>query len=65
MVLEGEKDPAHALIDLCQTIFETDDIVWIHPSKCKKRDSEIKFTMKEPKQILRVEQLVVKVDHEV
>ena len=65
VVLEGEKDPAHSLIDLCQTIFETGNIVWIHPSKCKKRDSEIKFTMKEPKQILRVEQQVVKVDHEV
>ena len=51
-------------IDLCQTIFETGNIVWIHPSKCKKRESEIKFTMKEPKQILKVEQQVVQVDHE-
>ena len=65
VVVEGEKDPAHSLIDLCQTIFETGNIVWIHPSKCKKRESEIKCTMKEPKQILRVEQQVVKVDHEV
>ena len=33
VVLEGEKEPAHSLIDLCQTIFETGKIVWIHPSK--------------------------------
>ena len=65
VVLEGEKEPAHSLIDLCQTIFETGNIVWIHPSKCKKRESEIKFAMKEPKQILKVEQQVVRIDHAV
>ena len=65
VVLEGEKEPAHSLIDLCQTIFETGNIVWIHPSKCKKRESEIKYSIKEPKQILKVEQQVVKIDHEI
>ena len=39
--------------------------MWIHPSKCKKRESEIKYSMKEPKQILKVEQQVVRVDQEV
>lgn len=65
VVLEGEKEPAHSLIDLCQNIFETGNIVWIHPSKCKKRESEIKYSMKEPKQILKVEQQVVRVDQEI
>ena len=65
VVLEGEKEPAHSLIDLCQNIYETGNIVWIHPSKCKKRETEIKYSMKEPKQILKVEQQVVRVDHEV
>ncbi len=41
VVLEGEKEPAYSLIDLCQTIYDTGNIVWIHPSKCHKRDSEV------------------------
>ena len=38
VVLEGEEEPAYSLIDLCQTIYETGNIIWIHPSKCHKRE---------------------------
>ena len=54
VVLEGEKEPAYSLIDLCQTIYDTGNIVWIHPSKCHKRDSEVKASVKDPKQIVKV-----------
>ena len=62
---KARRKPAHSLIDLCQNIYETGNIVWIHPSKCKKRETEIKYSRKEPKQILKVEQQVVRVDIEV
>ena len=65
VVLEGEKEPAYSLIDLCQTIYETGNIIWIHPSKCHKRDSEVKASVKDPKQILRVEAQTLKIDNEV
>lgn len=65
IVLEGEKEPAHSLVDLCQTIFETGNIVWIHPSKCKKRDSEVRASVKDPKQILKVESQMIKLEQEV
>ena len=64
VVLEGEK-PAYSLIDLCQTIYETGYIIWIHPSKCHKRESEVRASVKDPKQIVKVESQVLKVDNEV
>lgn len=64
IVLEGEKEPA-SLIDLCQTIFETGGIVWIHPSTCEKRDSEVRASVKDPKQILKVESQTINLEQEV
>ena len=65
VVLEGEKEPAYSLIDLCQTIYETGNIIWIHPSKCHKRESEVRSSVKDPKQIVKVESQVLKIDNEV
>ena len=65
VVLEGEKEPAYSLIDLCQTIYETGNIIWIHPSKCHKRESEVRASVKDPKQIVKVESQVLKIDNEV
>ena len=45
IVLEGEREPAHSLIDICQTIYETGNVIWLHPSKCKKRDSEVRVEL--------------------
>ena len=64
VVLEGEKEPSHSLIDLCQTIYETGNIIWIHPSKCKKRDSEVRASVKDPKQVLKVESQMIKFEQE-
>ena len=65
VVLEGEKEPAYSLIDLCQTIYETGNIIWIHPSKCHKRESEVRASVKDPKQIVKVESQVLKIDNEI
>ena len=64
IVLEGEKEPAHSLIDLCQTIYETGNALWLHPSKCKKRDSEVRVSIKDPKQVLKVESQMIKLEQE-
>ncbi len=63
--LEGEKEPAYSRMDLCQTIYETGNIIWIHPSKCHKRESEVRSSVKDPKQIVKVESQVLKIDNEV
>ena len=65
VVLEGEKEPAYSLIDLCQTIYETGNIIWMHPSKRHKRESEVRASVKDPKQISKVESQVLKIDNEV
>ena len=64
IVLEGEKEPAHSLIDLCQTIYETGNVIWLHPSKCKKRDSEVRASIKDPKQVPKVESQMIKLEQE-
>ena len=64
VALEGEKEPAYSLIDLCQTIYDTGNIVWIHPSKCHKRDSEVKASVRDPKPIVKVESQVLRIENE-
>ncbi len=32
--------------------YETGNIIWIHPSKCHKRDREVRASVKDPKQIV-------------
>ena len=64
VVLEGEKEPAYSLIDMCQTIYDTGNIVWIHPSKCHERDSEVKASVKDPKQIVKVESQALRIENE-
>ena len=59
------RKPSYGLIDLCQTIYETGNIIWIHPSKCHKRDSEVRASVKDPKQIVKVESQMLKIDSEV
>ena len=64
IVLDGERKPAHSLIDLCQTIYETGNVIWLHPSKCKKRDSEVRASIKDPKQVLKVESQMIRLEQE-
>ena len=56
LAIRGELQPSYALIDLVASIHDTGSIVWIAPSKCTKRDSEVQQSLKERPTTLTVEQ---------
>ena len=58
--IRGELQPSYALIDLVAQIKETNNIVWIAPSRCSKRDAEVQMSMKEKPVTLALEQQMVK-----
>ena len=58
--IRGELQPSYALIDMVAQMKETNCIVWIPPSKCSKRDSEIQNSLKEKPVTLSLEQQMVK-----
>ena len=54
---KNEQQPAHSLIDTCFQIVETGSLIYIAPSKCSSRDSEIAAESKaKTKQVLTLEQ---------
>ena len=59
--IRGELQPSFALVDLVAHIKETNCIVWIAPSKCSKRDTEIQNSLKEKSSVLALEQQTLKV----
>ena len=60
--ITGELQPSHALIDLTASMLETNTIIWIGPSKCSKRETEIQLTAtKEKSQVVSVEQQTLKI----
>eukprot|EP00435_Cladocopium_sp_Y103_P000779 s5414_g1.t1 len=60
--ITGELQPSYALIDLAASMLESNTVIWIGPSKCSKRESEIQLAAtKEKSQILSVEQQTLKV----
>jgi hypothetical protein len=71
--IAGEMQPSYALIDLAASMLESNSVIWISPSKCSKRESEIQLSAtKEKSPVIAVEQHtlkvtaaedVVKVDH--
>ncbi len=59
--ISGELQPSHALIDLAASMIESNSVLWIGPSKCSKRESELQLATKEKPQILSLEQQPLKV----
>ena len=60
--IAGELQPSHSLIDLAASMLESNTIIWIGPSTCTKRESEIQVAAtKEKSQVLSIEQQTVKV----
>ena len=54
---KNEQQPAHSLIDTCFQIVESGALIYIAPSKCSSRDSEIAAESKaKTKQVLTLEQ---------
>ena len=58
--IRGELQPSYALIDMIAQMKETNCVVWIPPSKCSKRDSEIQNSLKDKPVTLTLEQQMVK-----
>ena len=56
----GETQPSFGLVDLVANIADTNNIVWLPPSKCTKRDAEIQMTLKEKPQTVTVENQTLK-----
>ena len=40
----GELQPSYALVDLVASMLETNAVIWVSPSKCAKRESEIQHS---------------------
>ncbi|CAE7679191.1 unnamed protein product [Symbiodinium sp. CCMP2592] len=47
LLLEDELQPSHALIDACAHMIEQNHITWVPPSKCTKRDQELRVGFKD------------------
>ena len=60
LTIRGELRPSYALVDLVAGIHDSGSIIWIPPSKCTKRDSEVQQGLKEKPTILAVEQQTLK-----
>lgn len=63
-LIQGETEPSFALIDKCQAMFDTGVVIWLPPSVCTKRDSEIQAIPKDSHAILKIEASSIKVDTE-
>ena len=59
LVIEDEMEPSHALIDAVAHMGESNSIVWIPPSKCTKRDSELKLGLRDKQKYLTVQEQAV------
>ena len=59
--IRGELQPSYALVDLISNIKETNNVVWIAPSRCSKRDLEIQNSQKQKSSVLSLEQQTLKV----
>eukprot|EP00434_Breviolum_minutum_P036682 symbB.v1.2.032515.t1/scaffold3913.1/size48432/3 len=58
--IKGETQPSYALVDMVANMAETNNIVWLPPSKCTKRDAEVQVSLKEKPQTVTVENHTLK-----
>ena len=59
--ISGELEPSFQLLDAANQIYETGVMLWLPPSKCSKRESEIAAGLKDKASTIQVENNVVKV----
>ena len=59
--IAGELQPSHALVDLVNSMCDSNNVVWIPPSKCSKRETEITMATKEKSSMVSIEQELLKV----
>ena len=56
LVIEDELEPSHALLDIVSHMGEANAIVWVPPSKCTKRDDELKLGLRDKQKYLTVQE---------
>ena len=61
IAITGELEPSHSLIDLVNSMLDNNSVLWIPPSKCSKRESEIQMAYKDKSQLLVFENNAIKV----
>ena len=54
LLITGEMMPSHSLVDAVAHMSETNCLTWLAPSKCTKRDQELKLGPKDKSKILTV-----------
>ena len=59
--ITGELEPSYQLLDAANQIHETGVLLWLPPSKCSKRETEIAAGLKEKSSTIQVENNVIKV----
>ena len=60
--ITGELQPSYALVDLAASMLESNAVIWIPPSKCSKRETEIQLSAtKEKSPVIAVEQHTLKI----
>ena len=60
LTIKGETQPSYALINVVTGICDSGSIVWVPPSKCTNRDSEVKQSLKEKPTTLTVDRQPLK-----
>ena len=61
VTIAGELQPSCALIDVVESVADNNSVIWVSPSRCSKRESEIQQTTKEKSSTVSIEQHVLKV----
>ncbi|CAE7788579.1 unnamed protein product [Symbiodinium sp. CCMP2592] len=56
LVIEDELEPSHALLDVISHMGEANSVVWVPPSKCTKRDAELKLGLRDNQKFLTVQE---------
>ena len=56
LVIEDELEPSHALLDIISHMGEANAVVWVPPSKCTKRDDELKLGLRDKQKYLTVQE---------
>lgn len=59
LAIKGELEPSHQLIDLVNHMVEHEQVMWLAPSRCSKREQELAILPKDRNPVLQLEQKVI------
>lgn len=59
IAIKGELEPSHQLVDLVNHMVEHEQVMWLAPSRCTKREQELAILPKERNPVVQLEQKVL------